>query len=174
GDRLRITAQLSAADDGRNLWSERYDRTLDDVFAVQDEISRTIVSTLRTTFLADIADPTPQRYTHNLAAYSLYLKGRYCWNKRSQEGVLESIAFFKQAIDLAPGYALAYSGLSATEREPSSSSARRGACSLSYYARRYEHPLYHPRAASAMNPPWEDAYRALGLVRMQQGDYAEA
>src|SRR5207244_8790904 len=58
GDRLRITAQLSAADDGRNLWSERYDRTLDDVFAVQDEISRTIVSTLRTTFLAHIADPT--------------------------------------------------------------------------------------------------------------------
>src|SRR6266576_1742929 len=112
GDRLRITAQLAAADDGRNLWSERYDRTLDDVFAVQDEISRTIVSTLRTTFLADIADPTPQRYTHNLAAYSLYLKGRYCWNKRSQEGVLESIAFFKQAIDLDPGYALAYSGLS--------------------------------------------------------------
>jgi serine/threonine-protein kinase len=112
GDRLRITAQLSAADDGRNLWSERYDRTLDDVFAVQDEISRTIVSTLRTTFLADIADPTPQRYTHNLEAYSLYLKGRYCWNKRSQEGVLESISFFKQAIDLDPEYALAYSGLS--------------------------------------------------------------
>jgi len=112
GDRLRITAQLSAADDGRNLWSERYDRTLDDVFAVEDEIARTIVSTLRTTFLADIADPTPQRYTHNLAAYSLYLKGRYCWNKRTQEGVLESISYFKQAIDHDPDYALAYSGLS--------------------------------------------------------------
>src|SRR5947207_1548576 len=112
GDRLRITVQLAAADDGRTLWSERYDRTLDDVFAVQDEISRTIVSTLRTTFLADIADPTPQRYTHNLAAYSLYLKVRYCWNKRSQEGVLESISFFKEAIDHDPDYALAYSGLS--------------------------------------------------------------
>jgi serine/threonine protein kinase/Tfp pilus assembly protein PilF len=112
GDRLRITAQLSAAEDGRNIWSERYDRTLDDVFAVQDEIARTIVSTLRTTFLADIADPTPQRYTHNLEAYSLYLKGRYCWNKRSQEGVLESISFFKQAIEHDPEYALAYSGLS--------------------------------------------------------------
>jgi serine/threonine-protein kinase len=112
GDRLRITVQLSAAEDGRNLWSERYDRKLDDVFAVQDEIARTIVSTLRTTFLADIADPTPQRYTHNLEAYSLYLKGRYCWNKRSQEGVLEAISFFKQAIDHESGYALAYSGLS--------------------------------------------------------------
>src|SRR6266853_231999 len=112
GDRLRITAQLAAAEDGRALWSERYDRTLDDVFAIQDEIARTIVSTLRTTFLADIADPPPQRYTHNLEAYSLYLKGRYCWNKRSQQGVLESISFFKQAIDHDPDYALAYSGLS--------------------------------------------------------------
>jgi len=112
GDRLRITAQLSAADDGRSLWSERYDRTLDDVFAVQDEISRTIVSTLRTTFLADIADPTPQRYTHNLQAYSLYLKGRFCWNKRSQAGVVEAIAYFEQAIEHDPRYALAYSGLS--------------------------------------------------------------
>ncbi len=112
GDRLRVTVQLSAAEDGRNLWSERYDRALDDVFVIQDEIARTIVSTLRTTFLADIADPTPQRYTHNLKAYSLYLKGRYCWNKRTQEGVLEAIAYFEQAIDHDPGYALAYSGLS--------------------------------------------------------------
>src|SRR6266705_575923 len=112
GERLRITVQLTAADDGRNLWSERYDRLLDDVFAVHDEIARTIVSTLRTTFLADIADPTPRRYTDNVQAYSLYLKGRYCWNKRSQEGVLEAIAYFEQAIAHDPGYTLAYSGLS--------------------------------------------------------------
>src|SRR5207247_74492 len=57
GDRLRITARLTAADDGRHLWSERYDRKLDDVFAIQDEIAGTIVSTLRTTFLAEVADP---------------------------------------------------------------------------------------------------------------------
>ena len=111
-DRLRITVQLAAADDGRTLWSERYDRRLDDVFAVHDEIARTIVSTLRTTFLADIADPTPRRYTDNVQAYSLYLKGRFCWNKRSQEGVREAIEYFEQAIDHDPGYALAYSGLS--------------------------------------------------------------
>src|SRR5437762_2220363 len=111
-DRLRITVQLAAADDGRTLWSERYDRRLDDVFALHDEIAGTIVSTLRTTFLADIADPTPRRYTDNVQAYSLYLKGRFCWNKRSQEGVREAIAYFEQAIDHDPGYALAYSGLS--------------------------------------------------------------
>ena len=112
GDRLRITVQLSAVDDGRNLWSERYDRRLDDVFAIQDEIAHTIVSTLRTTFLAEIADPTSKRYTEDLKAYSLYLKGRFCWNKRSHEGVLEAIAYFEQAIAEDPRYALAYSGLS--------------------------------------------------------------
>src|SRR5437870_708099 len=112
GRSLRMTAQLAAADDGRTLWSERYDRALDGVLAIEDELARRIVSTLRTTFLADIADPPPQRSTHSLEAYSLYLKGRFCWNKRSQEGVLESISFFKQAIDHDPDYALAYSGLS--------------------------------------------------------------
>jgi serine/threonine-protein kinase len=111
-DRLRITARLTAADDGRHLWSERYDRTLDDVFAIQDEIARTIVSTVRTTFLAPVADPTPRRYTDNVVAYGLYLRGRFCWNKRSAEGVAESIQYFEQAIAADPRYALAYSGLS--------------------------------------------------------------
>jgi serine/threonine protein kinase/Flp pilus assembly protein TadD len=112
GDQLRITARFTAADDGRHLWSERYDRKLDDVFAIQDEIARTIVSTLRTTFLAEVADPTPRRYTENLAAYGLYLRGRYSWNKRSAEGVREAITYFEQAIAVDPKYALAYSGLS--------------------------------------------------------------
>ena len=112
GDQLRITARLMAADDGRHLWSERYDRRLDDVFAIQDEIARIIVSTVRTTFLAEVADPTPRRYTENLAAYGLYLKGRYSWNKRSADGVREAIEYFEQAIAADPKYALAYSGLS--------------------------------------------------------------
>jgi eukaryotic-like serine/threonine-protein kinase len=112
GDQLRITARLAAADDGRHLWSDRYDRKLDDVFAIQDEIARTIVSTLRTSFLAEVADPTPRRYTENVAAYGLYLRGRYSWNKRSAEGVLEAIAHFEQAIAADTKYALAYSGLS--------------------------------------------------------------
>jgi serine/threonine-protein kinase len=111
GDQLRITVRLTAADDGRHLWSERYDRKLDDVFAIQDEIARLIVTTLRTTFLADVADPTPKRYTENVTAYGLYLKGRYCWNKRSREGVAEAITYFEQAIAEDPRYALAYSGL---------------------------------------------------------------
>ncbi len=112
GDRLRITAQLSAADDGRLLWSERYDRKLDDVFAIQDEIAYTIVTTLRRRLLADIADPAPHRYTANLRAYALYLKGRFCWNQRSREGLVDAIDYFEQAIAEDPDSALAYSGLS--------------------------------------------------------------
>ena len=112
GDRLRISARLTAADDGRHLWSERYDRRLDDVFTIQDEIARTIVSTVRTNFLAEVAEPIPRRYTESVTAYGLYLRGRFSWNKRSAEGVRDAIRFFEQAIAADPRFALAYSGLS--------------------------------------------------------------
>src|SRR5207249_4197226 len=88
GERLRITAQLTSTEDGQLLWSERYDRTFADVFAIQEEIARTIVDTLRVTSFADLAAPAApvaKRYTRSLAAYGLYLKGRYAWNKRTQE-----------------------------------------------------------------------------------------
>ncbi len=112
GRRLRITAGLTSVADGRQLWSERYDRELEDVFAIQDEIARTIVTTLRATVLGDLGDPTPRRYTENLKAYNLYLKGRYCWSKRSTEDVAEAIRYFEAAIAEDAGYALAYTGLS--------------------------------------------------------------
>jgi serine/threonine-protein kinase len=111
GDQLRITAQLTSTDDGRLLWSHRYDRTERDVFAVQDEISNTIVTTLRATWFADLDQPVKKRYTDNVRAYGLYLQGRYAWNKRTQEGVSEGIQLFERAIAEDPGYALAYTGL---------------------------------------------------------------
>jgi eukaryotic-like serine/threonine-protein kinase len=111
GSRLRITAQLSSTDDGRLLWSQRYDRSLDDVFAVQDEIARTIVGTLRATTFAELSEPARKRYTENVKAYGLYLKGRFAWNKRTHEGVWEGIRYFEQAIAADPNYALAYTGL---------------------------------------------------------------
>jgi eukaryotic-like serine/threonine-protein kinase len=111
GERLRITAQLTSADDGRLLWSERYDRAVTDVFEIQDELANTIVTTLRATWFADIDQPVPKRYTESVSAYGLYLKGRYAWNKRTQEGVTEGIQYFEQAIAEDPGYALAYTGL---------------------------------------------------------------
>ncbi|HET9038945.1 MAG TPA: protein kinase [Gemmatimonadales bacterium] len=111
GQRLRITAQLTSVRDGRTLWSERYDRELADVFAIQDEIARTIVDTLRATLLQDLGDPTPVRYRANLKAYQHYLKGRYMWNRRTPAAIAEGIRYFEAAIAEDAGYALAYTGL---------------------------------------------------------------
>ena len=112
GDRLRITAQLGNAADGTLLWSERFDREIEDVFAIQDEIAGTIVNTLRARLLGDLGDPTPRRYTDNLKAYNLYLMGRYAWNRRTADSIAEGVRYFEQAIAEDPGYALAYTGLS--------------------------------------------------------------
>ncbi|HEU5169981.1 MAG TPA: protein kinase [Gemmatimonadales bacterium] len=111
GNRLRITARLTDVSDGRHLWSERYDRDVGDVFRVQEHIAETIVGTLRGTLLGDLGDPTPRRYTANLTAYNLYLRGRYCWNQRRSEGLAEAIRYFEAAIANDASYALAYSGL---------------------------------------------------------------
>jgi TolB-like protein/Tfp pilus assembly protein PilF/tRNA A-37 threonylcarbamoyl transferase component Bud32 len=111
GDRLRIQAQLSSTEDATLLWSQRFDRTLEDVFALQDEIAHTIVDALRATTFADLSEPLPQRYAGNALAYGLYLKGRYEWNKRTQEGVTAGIRYFQQAVTEDPRYAPAYVGL---------------------------------------------------------------
>ena len=111
GENLRITVQLTSTEDGHLLWSERYDRKLHDVFAIQDEIARTIVTHLRSTSLVDVAPQTANRHTDNIQAYGLYLRGRYAWNKRTSADVFEGIKYFEQAIALDPNYALAYTGL---------------------------------------------------------------
>ncbi len=111
GPQVRITVQLTSTEDGRLVWSQRYDRRLDDVFAIQDEIARTIVNTLRATSFADLTAPPAKQHTQSATAYRLYLKGRYEWNRRTQEGVAEGIRYFEAAIAEDPNYALAYTGL---------------------------------------------------------------
>ncbi len=111
GDNLRISAQLTSTATGALIWSHRYDRQLDDVFAIQDEIARTIVDTLRATSFSEMAEPSVNRGTDDVRAYSLYLRGRHAWKKRTPEGVAEGIRFFEQAIEADPGYALPYTGL---------------------------------------------------------------
>ncbi|MGH2707162.1 MAG: tetratricopeptide repeat protein, partial [Actinomycetota bacterium] len=111
GNRLRITVQLTSVAGGRTLWSERYDREMADVFAIQDEIARTIVTMLRSTFLRDLGDAPAVRYTANIRAYQLYLKGRFWWNGRNQRDIEKGIEYFEQAIAEDAEYALAYTGL---------------------------------------------------------------
>jgi len=109
GTRLRIMAQLINVADGCHLWSERYDREMEDIFDLQDEIARTIAARLKIT-LGEQA-PLVKAGTKNLEAYQLYLKGRFHWNKRTGEGMKRAIAYFQESIEKDPTYALAYAGL---------------------------------------------------------------
>ncbi|MGA2415587.1 MAG: protein kinase [Candidatus Sulfotelmatobacter sp.] len=111
GNRLRITAQLSDVADGYHLWSERYDRELQDIFAVQDEIARAIADRLKVSLAAGSYEPLVKAATDDVEAYQLYLKGRFHWNKRSADGMRKAIEYFQQAIQKDPNYAVAYAGL---------------------------------------------------------------
>ncbi|HMA41707.1 MAG TPA: protein kinase, partial [Gemmatimonadales bacterium] len=157
GDRLRVTASLTATDDGRQLWSERYDRPVGDVFAIQDDIAHTIVTTLRATYLADLAEPAPTQHTESLEAYGLYLKGRYSWSKRSLTGAAEAIKYFEQAIVADPRYALAYAGLAdayALQVDYRGAPVREG----------FELAKRYARQALALDPTLAEVHSSLGWV----------
>jgi tetratricopeptide (TPR) repeat protein len=111
GNRLRVTTQLVHVSDGCHLWSERFDREIEDVFAIQDEISLAVTNALKVRLLGDDKAKVVKRHTESLEAYRAYLKGRYQWFIRSPESVEKAIEYFKKAISLAPDYALAYAGL---------------------------------------------------------------
>jgi serine/threonine protein kinase/Tfp pilus assembly protein PilF len=111
GARLRITAQLINVEDGYHLFSEKYDRTAEDIFAIQDEISLAIVDKLKVRLLRDERSKLVKRHTENEEAYRLYLQGRYFWNRRHEGGVQRGIEYFEKAIAIDPEYALPYSGI---------------------------------------------------------------
>jgi TolB-like protein/Tfp pilus assembly protein PilF len=111
GNRLRITAQLVNVADGYHLWSERYDRELQDIFDVQDEITLMVVDALKMKLLGEEKAVVLKRYTDNTEAYQLYLKGRYHANRFTQEAFKRAIEYLKQAIEKDPHYALAYAGI---------------------------------------------------------------
>ena len=112
GGRLRIMVQLTDVSDGRLVWSERFDREMGDIFALEEELARTIVAVLRIRFLGELTDPVSRRYTEDVEAYNHYLMGRFAWNKRTPEGTAEAIRHFEAAIARDQDYALAYTGLS--------------------------------------------------------------
>jgi serine/threonine protein kinase/Flp pilus assembly protein TadD len=106
GNRLRVTAQLVKASDGYHLWSQRFDREMTDIFAIQDEISQAIVENLRLRLAGH--HPLVKRYTENLAAYDLCLKARHHLLKLTPEGREAGRRYCEQAIALDPNYALAH------------------------------------------------------------------
>jgi TolB-like protein/Tfp pilus assembly protein PilF len=114
GNIIRITAQLIEVKNGAHLWSETYDREMKDVFALQDEISKMIVDILKIKLSGNQTNQLAGSFTKNPEAYEDYLKGRYHWNTRTDEGIKKAIGYFEDAIRKDSNYAAAYSGLADT------------------------------------------------------------
>ena len=113
GDRVRITAQLVKTDDGFHLWSETYDRTLDDIFAVQDDIASSVVRELKVTLLGEAPQVAGyQRGIDNGDAYNAYLQGLFFLNQSGPDNLAKAAKYMEQAVELAPDSALAWAGLS--------------------------------------------------------------
>ncbi|HLG41097.1 MAG TPA: tetratricopeptide repeat protein, partial [Chitinophagaceae bacterium] len=111
---LRITAQFVDANRDVHLWAETYRGTLDDIFNIQEKVSASIVKALSMQLTSDEQHSLQKRYTENSEAYQFYLKGRYFWNKRNEEGLKSAIKHFEEALKLDPDYALAWAGLADT------------------------------------------------------------
>ena len=125
GDRVRITAQLSDVQNGFQLWSERYDRELKDIFDVQDEIAKAIAERLRVTLAGGKDYRLVEQATTNIEAYQLYLKGRALLDRRGAS-VPAALGLLRNAVELDPGYSLAWAGLADTFTVLAYSGAVRG------------------------------------------------
>ena len=111
GKRLRITAQLVDLRTGFHIWSERYDRDMEDIFAIQEDIATVITEKLKLTFLERDKSIIEQKCTRDPEAFQNYMKGRFLWNKRTDESMAISVRYFQKAIEIDPNYALAWAGL---------------------------------------------------------------
>ena len=111
GNRVRVTAQLVKVSDQTHIFSNNYDRDLEDIFAIQDEISLAIVEALKVKLLKTEKAAIVKRYTEDLEAYNLYLRGNYYWQMLTTEGYDKAIECYEQAFKKDPQYALAYTGL---------------------------------------------------------------
>ncbi len=110
-DQVRVNVQLINAMSDAHLWADTYDRKLTDIFAVESDIAKTIADTLQAKITGSEKQMMAAQPTSNTEAYELYHKGRSLWEKRSGDNIPKAIAFYKQAIERDPNYALAYAGL---------------------------------------------------------------
>ena len=160
GNRLRLTAKLIRASDESPLWSERFDRTIDDVFAVQDEITERLVETISGALqLGGLRGQVPVPATRNLEAYDLYLLGRHHWYERSQDGMKRARDLFQQAIDLDPTYAPAWSGLA-------DSLGILASWQFADPAEMFPQATTAAKRALELDPSLAEAHASLGFVKM--------
>jgi serine/threonine-protein kinase len=159
GNRLRISVQLVNVKDGFHLWSEKYDRDQNDIFAIQDEIALKIVEKLRLQLLDSERNQLVRRHTDNKEAYNLYLKGRYFWNRRYEGGLFKAIECFQQATEEDPRFALAYSGIA-------DSYNILGVYSLIQTKEAYTRAKSAAKKALEIDETIAEAHASLGWIRM--------
>jgi serine/threonine protein kinase/tetratricopeptide (TPR) repeat protein len=166
GNRLRITAQLINVADGYHLWSERYDRELEDVFAIQDEIAKNIVQALEIKLSKREKRVLEKVKTQDLQAYDFYIRGRAYFNNGHQDKVRLAIQMFKKAIQKDKNYAFAYAGLAD------------GYSHLYMYFDRndgnLEQALIASQIALELDPELAEAHASRGLVLSQKKQYKES
>jgi serine/threonine protein kinase/Flp pilus assembly protein TadD len=166
GNRLRITAQLIKVADGYHLWSERYDRDLEDVFAVQDEIAGNIVKALRVVLTEDEKRAIEQPRTDNVEAYEFYLRGRQFYYQFREKGLQFARRMFTRAIEIDPDYARAFAGIAD--------------CSSQLYkywdasAANLEQAESASRKALELAPDLAEAHAARGFALTLGGNHEEA
>jgi Tfp pilus assembly protein PilF len=168
GNRLRISAQLVKVADGYQLWSERYDRQMEDVFEIQDEIALAVVEALKVKLLGEEKAAVLKRSTDDPEAYQLCLKAYHAWARWTDEGFRTAMRLFEEALSRDPSYAMAHFGL--------------GDCHASWLILGRESPqpyLERSRAeleaAIRLDPGLADAHGVLALVEgMYEWNWAGA
>jgi serine/threonine protein kinase/Flp pilus assembly protein TadD len=202
GETLLVSTELVDVDNGWQLWGAQYRRKVEDIFAMEGDIANEICEKLRLKLTTGKQVPPARHYTDNVEAYHLYLKGRFYWGKRTEEGLYKGIQYFRQAIERDPTYALAYAGLAegyvplavychlaprdacpkaksaahaALEIDPNLSEARTvlGAI-MSYYDWDLENGEKELRQATALDPKYPRARQTLAENLTIRGRFEEA
>jgi TolB-like protein/Tfp pilus assembly protein PilF/predicted Ser/Thr protein kinase len=155
GRQVRITAQLVKAADGFHLWSETYDRELDDIFAVQDDIARAVASALKVRLLGKEA---PAARGGDADAYNLWLQGKYFYDRLTKEDLEKAIAYYEQALRVDPGYARAWAGLAIAHQQRAS----RGYAPLTEGHQKARAAV---EKALELDPKLAEAHAALGWIK---------
>ena len=159
GEKIRVTARLINVADGKSLWTQTFDEEFTDVFAVQDAIAQRVADALALQLTGEEQKRLTKRYTDNTEAYQLYLKGRFYWNKFTDEAFRKSIEHFNQALEKDPNYALAYAGLADSYSIMSE---------VGFISPDEGFPKGRSNAEKALeiDPDLSDAHLSLGIVRL--------
>jgi TolB-like protein len=168
GDRIRVSARLIKTADGSSLWAGSFNEKFTDVFEVQDTIAQKVVDALALPLSQEQQKTLTKRYTDNTEAYQLYIKGRFYWNKYTEEGLRKSIEYFKQAVEKDRNYALAYSGMA-------DSYSLLGDLSFAPPQEDFEQARGYAEKALALDETLASAHLSLGIVNLfYDWDFTEA